>query len=377
MEHLLYPNLDFEYELAATPPYQPPRWFSAMHKRWSTILRLLPTCHNATLLHDLKTPPSPDGLHTPTDGEETPPEVDGQPAPRQLFTWGVTPRTIAFAQAHQLAHPAPPIEVVREVNQKLFSHTLARSLGAALPHSCIVSSLDELAQTIAACPFAWVAKHPFGVSGRERILGHKGEFLPPAQTWAKRQLRQGTQLLFEPWLQDKQEVSFHAEILPDQSVRWLGHCGQLFDGTGTFRGNRIAPLPPDFGPLQETFDQAVNAVAKHGYFGPISIDAAIGTLGDQRHAHPLMELNARVSFGRLTLALQDHAPPGWSLAWWHPSQKRRTSLPPHAPPMHPDITQAGLYQLPAHIDPHGASNTFALLAPSPQHLQTLEASLIP
>lgn len=354
-------NLDFEYEhahLLANPdqPYKTPPPALRIIERWRHILRLLPGFEDAQTLLPGQTPdPS-------------------APPITHLLPWGVTPTAVA---PHLRARTAPTAQfpdsaAVAHVNDKRFSHALEQQTQTSLPHSRIIASLDELEHAAQSTPFDWVAKHPLGVSGRERILGKAHKLDPQLATWATRQFQAGWQLVFEPWLTIEHEYSLQFEITPDGAVHFLGACELLTDSVGTFRGHRS--LTPHTNPAQanlptahqltELATPALNALFEAGYFGPVGLDALTGRLGSQPILRPITEINARITFGRLAIELARYVPEGWKYIWWHPSKSAAAAANLEVlGPLTPDASHPGTYLLPHHADPHGRSQSLVLIAP--------------
>ncbi|MBA2661965.1 MAG: hypothetical protein H0U74_06690 [Bradymonadaceae bacterium] len=337
-------NLDFEYELATGPTYITPKAVARVIGRWRHILRLLPGFEDARTIM----------------AEATATEATATEAPGELLVWGVTARTAAL-----LARPNfPSIDAVRLANDKRFSHALEVRLGISLPTSCIVASPVELERAASASAFDWVAKHPLGVSGRERILGKAGRIDEPAARWAARQFDAGWQLVFEPWVAREREYSLQFDIAPQGFVSFVGACELLTDSVGTFRGHQSLADNSICTQLVEAALPALAAVFEAGYHGPVGIDALVGRLGDEFIARPITEINARHTFGRLALALERFVPPGWQYVWWHPSPaasqkaglEAQGAIGPHAE--HP-----GVFRLPEFADPNNASQTFVIAGP--------------
>ncbi len=325
-------NLDFEYELAGRTF---PAW---VVQRWRHVLRLLPQARQAVCLEPA-----------------TPEAISGT-----LLPWGVTPRVVKLAPGQEFPDP----EVVRQVNDKRFSHLLEKRFGVELPYACLVSSLEELEQAVQQCPFDWVLKHPMGVSARERAVGKRGRLSDSGRGWARKQFAEWT-LLFEPWVDPRQDFSLHFEIARDGAVEFLGHCLLTADPGGVYRGNTV--LPEREVPIRALAcgRQVAGELARLGYWGPVGIDAFEGLLGDQPILRPLVEINARYSFGRLTLALGDWLPSGWCFSWSHP----KLAAPAFPPlPRHPS---PGIYGVPIEADPDGSSGTFVCVARTAEELSRI------
>lgn len=352
-------NLDFEEELANPDRYRPSRAMVSLMERWRYLLRLLPGARLAECLdsriRDSKAD-EPDGL-------------TAAPCQRLLF-WGVTPSTLALARKLGQEASFPSLESVREVNDKRFSHRLETELGLALPYSREITSLSELQSAISDCPHDWVLKHPLGFSGRERALGKRGRLSESALGWAKRRLDAGWTLIFEPWVEEKTEVSLHFELTSSGQVETLGHTLLRSDSGGVYRGNAVLPERELPGEIRDASRRIVEKVAQRGYWGPVGIDAMTGHLGDTEVRRPLTEINARFSFGRMALALGDLLPPGWAYRWWHPRAADQ-NLALRVPEL-PSNPRAGIHALPEWVDPARASRTLLLLAPSAVELEQLE-----
>lgn len=351
-------NLDFEAELAATKSYKAAPINEALCQRWSHVLTLLPEARSSHCL---------EGLY---------PEIDGKF--EQLVAWGTTPRSLELADRLGAA-PGPDLELVREINDKRYSHRLEKSLGVALPHSQIVDSLDQLEQAAQSCPFDWVLKHPLGYSGRERIFGKAHQLSDSARGWGRKKMLQGWSLLFEPWVDRQHDFSMHFAISRSGQPRYLGWCSLVSDISGGYRGNfvnRESEIDPR---AVEVGHQVAAHLAAQGYWGPVGLDALSGHLGSTVVLRPLVEINARYSFGRLSLALADWLPQGWSYLWWHPSRAEAHLVPEKLPPL-PDIgsssLQPGIYQLPLLADPQQTSGTAIFTAPSFLEISQLQQTLL-
>ncbi len=360
----IYPNFDFEYELARPNAYQPSRFFADFAVRWGSVLRLLPGCAAAEPL--------------PLDAPEQDASVQWSFAEDgEGIAWGITPRVLRLGSVLAGAsyrERVPDQRAVATVNGKCFSQTIAEQLGIALPQSQIIRTSEAMEEAVRDCPFEWVLKHPFGVSGRERVLGKAHHLKDNARVWALRLLAAGVPLIFEPWIEKSREYSLHFEIARDGTIAFLGSCLLLTAQSGQHRGNRrIHGWEPPASALVDAW-RTIRAVAAEGYYGPVSFDAMTGTLGDVAIERALVEINARYTFGRLTLEIGAHLPVGWSYTWWIPSQRESKKVEGRSfPPLSTGIAEAGAYRLPEAYDPAHASQGLVLAAPSEEELASLEA----
>lgn len=329
----IFTNLEFEYELFMPNLRKLSPAVREHGTRFQHILRLLPGLERASLW---------------TPGK----------SPDDLTPWGVTP---ALAEGKRF----PRLSVVREVNDKRFSHKVEQEFGIALPYSTLVKSSQELETRVAACPHDWVLKHPFGVSGRERMLNWAGVITESVAGWARKLFAQGLSLVFEPWVSERIDYSLHYQIENDFSIRYLGRCEIVPDQGGVYRGNLHEPeaRKPDIA------DRVIERVARSGYWGPVSLDCFRGTLAGFTVERPLVEINARHTFGRLTLALRRWAPEGSAMLWWHPMKPPVGDYP--RLPNHADMNcPPGWYRLPEFADPDDTTGTLVGIASTAQDLLT-------
>lgn len=342
-------NLDFEYELSEGENYRPKEPVLRMTRRWRSVLRLLPEARDAMIL----------------DPDQT---ASGE----RLVSWGVTPQTLKLARTLGIKDDFPSLKAVSVANDKQTSHEIERTLGVALPFSRVVKTVGEVEEAIRECPHDWVLKHPFGVSARERLVGRAGVVIPATLNWARSRLDLG--LLFEPWVEQARSYSMHFQVNRSGKPFFLGWCELLTDAGGVYRGNRVLSGteldPTDF----QTGLNVCQHLAARGYWGLVGIDCLRGFLGETAIWRPLVEINARCSFGRLTLALAEWMPMDWSYTWWHPRKEDAPTISslPALGSMPVGSMSAGAYALPLCADPESASGTVVLTAPTQSELQRLE-----
>ena len=342
-------NLDFEYELAAPLQGHPATLPNHFSSRWRWILRLLPQARQAECLD--------------------PNAFERHGTAQDLVVWGVTPRTTRLAESLGLVEHFPAVDLVRQVNDKRFSHALEQQLGIALPHSQVVESLEQFRSAVEFCPHDWVLKHPLGFSARERVVGKSRHISDSAWGWTRRKLSQHWTLLFEPWANQRQDFSLHFEVDRSGAVRFLGQCQLISDPGGVYRGNSVDPTLVPKPQALECGHQVAGRLARMGYWGPVGLDAFSGLLGDRPVLRPLVEINARCSFGRLALALRNWIPQDWCHLWWHPGPAHPKIPPPTPLPDTPTVP--GLYSLPLDVDPPQTSGTLLFIAPTNQELQQI------
>lgn len=327
--HFLDTNLDFEYELTLglRPQARP---MTQRLEAWANLLRLIPECEQGTILNG-QTLTSHDQMHC----------------------WGWTPRLRASAPPTQ---PVPSDEAVRRANAKDFSHALEQDMGCAQPHAKIVRTLEEAQTWIEHTSCPWVIKHPLGVSGRDRVLGRGPTCDPRTLRWLERTL-QKTCCVAQPWIEVDTERSTQLMLHPDGTFEVLGVLELHTDNTGTFRGHLVHPRHAQAPPLQspEQLDHIVQAMHDLGYHGPLGIDAIEGTLNGTPTCIPILEINARWTFGHMALFAYRLAPSQVSLRWEHP--KRGAPVRLDLPILSQQLDAPGAYRLPEHIDPEHATRS--------------------
>lgn len=211
-------------------------------------------------------------------------------------------------------------EAAARANDRRLSAALAGELGVALPGSRLVSSVAELEAHVAGAPLgageAWVAKAPLSAAGRERLRRRGRNLDVEARVRADRLLSRYGQLCFEPWVERVADLG-RAGVVGDQDTLFPPHRMEC-DGAGVVR----AILVDDEGvataldreqrrALDRAAEAAMAALRDAGYRGPFSVDAFLyrspsGAVAVQ----PLVEINARLSFGHLARAAAERAGSG-------------------------------------------------------------------
>lgn len=307
----ILPNFLCEYEMAGRD-LSGSKIEKILKSRWDNILRLVPGWEDAGIVSAAKHATGP------------------------LLSW-------CDLSDHRGSCPRP---IVVRSNDKRTSHHIERELDVALDAACVVENLQHLTRVASNFDGKWVLKHPFGVAGRERSLG-RGSLEPQARSWAQDQFDDGWTLIFEPWVEKSDEFSLHFDLTEDGPI-WIGSCRLLTHGDGTFRGVVAGVAAP--AELREPGEAAAGALHDLGYRGPLGIDCLVGTLGGAQLWRPVVEMNARWSFGRLGLILRDRS--GHALLEWH-----HTKRPDQAAPW--DELQVGEpARLPEFCDPGGVSGSW-------------------
>ena len=314
---LWYMNADFEMELAANSPhYKCPESFQNINRRLAEKLLWIAAPGDALLIDA----PWSSQLEEFASGRNVKLVDSPDPAKfheHQFTPWGWTPTSKAKGIATGAAVLNPDIDVVRMVNSKIWSFRLECEMGTAILGSCVVSTFDQIEDSVArACPGPqdkWVIKSPFGFAARDRVLG-RGPIMAHAQAqWVKRRLGMNENLIFQPWLEVEREYGIVMELEKNGAFRILGVSDLKTNGAGTGIGyylrRSIAPV------RRRTLESVAETVAERltnaGYFGPVGIDALEHSGG----LLPLLEVNARYTMGFVALAVGLETSPT-SLEFW-------------------------------------------------------------
>lgn len=282
MKRAILANLAFEYELAGD---EAPRVVLQQSERWSHILRLVPGFAEAE-------PFCADSIYD------------------EVLPWGASAE--ARRRAGGAARAWPPPDAVRRANDKRTSHAIERELGVALAGAAVASNLEEALALVERIGTGSVVKHPFGVSGRRAVAVAS---TPDAGERArlKNLLADGRGVVVEPRVEIEREFSLHFDVRSDD-VTYVGACELLTD-RGSFRGNG-GPLEGVPLEIIAVVTEAARRVASMGYAGPLGVDGFAGRMDGERVVRPISEINARWTFGRLALLLNEQL--GRPISWIHP-----------------------------------------------------------
>jgi hypothetical protein len=249
--------------------------------------------------------------------------VGTPPADVPVLAWGASARlagrpavpdlaiTTALAPALRaaLALPSPSVAIARAVNDRRLAARLGRELGCSAAH--VVLTIEDAIDACAAAAAesttrAWVAKAALTSAGRDRVRGGV-PIEPPTRTRLARLIRAHGAVVIEPWLARRRDLAITGAIDAAGEVAVLEPHELFTDATGGFRGIAIdAPwvTPHDRDRLREVAVVVGRAIAAQGHRGPYTIDALVHVAQDGLdRLHPLVEVNARLSFGVVARAL--------------------------------------------------------------------------
>ena len=208
----------------------------------------------------------------------------------------------------------PEVTAIRIANSRATSAELEQLWGVGLPGAGRVDSLEQLQESIDALkPQAdrWVVKSEFGMSARERILGH-GRLKPADENWVRRRLSTRGGVYFEPWVNCLEEIGIQIDIPKTGEPKLIGLTPMMVDERGQYAGSwftwhdaRFRFSRADWSTSIDVALRAAQTLKSRGYFGPLGIDSmAYQDLDGTIRFRPLQDLNARWTMGRLSLGWQ-------------------------------------------------------------------------
>ncbi len=223
------------------------------------------------------------------------------PAGFEARLWCPTPRAVAMARAAgaELLEDAPPLEVIRRVNERAFAAELA---GPELEPTTIARSPAEVAAFVElpGPTGAWRLKRGLGASGRGQRTVRTGALAPEDRAWVTRALRFAP-LYVEPEIAIERELAVYGWARRDRGVELTGIRGQTTDSRGQFlRCGRIeaADCGEHARPLRQTAERVGEALLAAGYHGPFGIDGYLHrTARGALRLRALSEINARYCMG--------------------------------------------------------------------------------
>ncbi len=237
------------------------------------------------------------------------------PSSGSVESWGASPSVATWAKKQGLSYELPPIEVVKQVNSKLFSFTESSKLvGAAL-----VQNAEELEAWMENTPGPKVLKTCFGVSGKGHFLLVPGYDPEKLEHFVQREWREKRPLIAEPWVERVLDFSTQWKI--DEEIQYLGSTVSESTERGAHLQNRVGNEITLFGEhysfLEEHRAAVVPILQKMvslGYFGNVGIDAMLYKYEEKTLLHPVVEINARKTMGWAALEIQRKHFPNQMLA---------------------------------------------------------------
>lgn len=196
----------------------------------------------------------------------------------------------------------------RLMNSRRFKHDLERQLGVLPPGAALAGSVDEVVSAGAAhAGSGWVLRSEFGAPGREFRVGC-GPLTDGDLAWAKNRFRRGMCVTVEPRLQVVAQMELQFQLSRDGDVDFAGATPVAVRSDGGHPGYSFIDDAEAVGAWRDAVEvglEAARAVASHGYYGPLGIDAVRYYDDDGVvRIRPLHEMCARWTAGRLALGLR-------------------------------------------------------------------------
>ena len=242
-----------------------------------------------------------------------------------------------------------PSDASMRANHRSFCFSIAEELNCVLPGARFVSSVEELYQHLraggaAAAPGAkWVLKSPLSAASRDRVVWRGLDLDEPSKRRTERLLSVHGSLLFEPWMDRTLDLGSLGEVT-DSEIRLLGGHRLVFSESGALSAIEIPPpggeslwmRAEERALLNKTTLQVGEKLRAAGILGPFGIDAWFyRDLAGVERLHPLGEINARLTLGRLAREIAERSgmrKPGASVRMGF-SVGKECAQPPHAVPL--------------------------------------------
>ena len=191
----------------------------------------------------------------------------------------------------------------------------------------VVDSVQAALATVAAIRTRGhhriVVKEAVGVAGSNAIRLFEPDILESQRRWMTHALRNGRQLVVEPWLERLADFSVQLEMTAE-GLKLCGYTGLINDAKGQFQGNyaeshhhtripgsivKLFPKVTNISRLMldlyaNVFSLLEEELRRLDYLGPLGIDAFIyrDVHGEPRFK-PIVEINPRYTMGRVMVEL--------------------------------------------------------------------------
>lgn len=212
-------------------------------------------------------------------------------------------RAIDPALRVALAQPPPSVAVAVAVNDRRLAVRIAREHGCLPAGVAVLVDGDDADAVTAAAAAAsptgeWIAKAVLTSAGRDRVRGGS-----PMDVATRTRLARLGPVVVEPWLARTLDLGITGAIDGAGGVTVLAPHTLIADPRGGFRGIELAPpaLPAhDLARLHDVARAVGRAIAGLGHRGVYTVD---GFVHGDAQLRPLVEINARLSFGVVARAL--------------------------------------------------------------------------
>ena len=211
-----------------------------------------------------------------------------------------TPSALArIARLGLMPPPAPPLPVLRAVNDRAFCAQLGHGLtGAAFVRDMAALELKLQRPSPTSCH---VIKRAFSFAGREQRRVRDGVLDRSTRGFCARSFARGEGVQVEPWVERLEDFARHGYLTPGGAVLVGPTRLQRCDPMGRFVS--VSPEPVQLTTAQEQrlgdeVERTATALAAAGYFGPFGIDAFSYTeAGGGVVLNARCEINARFTMG--------------------------------------------------------------------------------
>jgi hypothetical protein len=213
-----------------------------------------------------------------------------------------TPRALSrIAELGLRPPPAPPISVLRRVNDRRF----CAELGHGLDNACFALDMATLEQHLARfAATTFVIKRAFSFAGREQRRVYGGVLDSSTRGFCMRSFEHDEGVQVEPWVDRLADFSRHGYLTRRGDVLIGETREQHCDAMGRFVRMSTEPASvtqEEAASLASTVSATGEALASAGYFGPFGIDGFRYRFPDapdgQTSFNPRCEINARFTMG--------------------------------------------------------------------------------
>ena len=167
-----------------------------------------------------------------------------------------------------------------------------------------------------------VFKAVLGASGRGAIRVYDERLSADQRAWLTKHIAQDGAVLAEPWLDRVADFSWQM-VVRDDEIQHVGGLRFLTDHRGQFLGTVLHRASEGLSPelvrwmhgdgrqtrwFRASQQQAADLVGRElqarGYRGPVGVDQLVCRENGGYRLHPLVEVNTRLTMGRVSLALE-------------------------------------------------------------------------
>lgn len=204
----------------------------------------------------------------------------------------------------------PSAEATTACHDRRFTLALALERRTVLPKTCLVDSVRLLTQRLPSvisesADGAWIAKAPFGASGRERVYRWGAQFPDDIETRLLRLLERYGELILEPMMPRLADVGV-AGVVGETGIKTFPIHRLICDDAGVFRSIELATpeIPASMlSAVRAAAEAAGEALHARGHRGAYGIDGFVyRTPSGDAAIQPMCEINARLTFGHVAHA---------------------------------------------------------------------------